>query len=347
MAEETIIASPAPAAEVAVVSDVPEPEKVETCEKEAVLPVPVTEPETVKDVAVVVDEKKALDELKKLVQEALNKHEFTLAPLSKTAEPETEEKPISAVEKDVDPCEDLPVPVTVTESLTECKEQEKDTPAPSVTTELPEKVVTEVMVEPESCIDEDGAKKIEAIQETIVKTEQPSPPPPCTAEETVISPEEISIWGIPLLSDDRSDVILIKFLRARDFKVKEAFTMLKNVIKWRKEFDIESLIEQDLGISQEKVVYMHGVDKQGHPVCYNAFDQQTFSDEEKRKNFLRWRIQFLEKSIRELDFGPDGISTIVQVNDLKYSPAPIKKELRQVFQVLQDNYPEFVAKQVP
>ncbi|MBA0699326.1 hypothetical protein Goari_000974 [Gossypium aridum] len=103
---------------------------------------------------------------------------------------------------------------------------------------------------------------------------------------------------------------------------------------------------------------MHGFDKEGHPVCYNVYGefqnkelyQNTFADEEKRSKFLRWRIQFLEKSIRKLDFSPNGISTIVQVNDLKNSPGPGKRELRQAtnqaLHLLQDNYPEFVAKQV-
>ena len=103
---------------------------------------------------------------------------------------------------------------------------------------------------------------------------------------------------------------------------------------------------------------MHGLDKEGHPVCYNAYGefqnkelyQKTFSDEEKRQKFLRWRIQFLEKSIVKLDFSPDGICTFVQINDLKNSPGPFKRELRlatnQALQLLQDNYPEFVAKQV-
>ncbi|XP_076949387.1 patellin-3-like [Bidens hawaiensis] len=274
-------------------------------------------------------EKKALDELKQLVEEALNKHEFStlLPPKPEPAKQET------------------PVLVPALEVEAECK-QDASAPVLEPEPEPTEKEVTEVIVKTES-IDEDGAKKIEAIQETIVKSEQTTP-------ETPVSPEKVSIWGIPLLADERSDVILLKFLRARDFKVKEALTMLKNVVAWRKEFDIESLLEEVLGVDQGKVVYMHGVDKEGHPVCYNAFGeyhnkdlyQEPFSDEEKRKKFIRWRIQFLEKSIRKLDFSPDGISTIVQVNDLRYSPAPLRKELRQVFQLLQDNYPEFVAKQV-
>ncbi|XWS21945.1 hypothetical protein CRYUN_Cryun30bG0100200 [Craigia yunnanensis] len=170
--------------------------------------------------------------------------------------------------------------------------------------------------------------------------------------------KEVSIWGIPLLKDDRSDVILLKFLRARDFKMKDAFVMIKNTIQWRKEFGIDELLDEDLGDDMEKVVFMHGQDREGHPVCYNVYGefqnkdlyQKAFSDEEKRMKFLRWRIQFLEKSIRKLDFSPGGVSTIFQVSDLKNSTGPGKRELRlatkQALQLLQDNYPEFVAKQV-
>lgn len=188
--------------------------------------------------------------------------------------------------------------------------------------------------------------------ETKSTPEEPKPPSSSSTEE------EVTIWGIPLLKDDRTDVILLKFLRARDFKVKDSFTMLKNTFQWRKDFNIESLLDEDLGDDLEKVVFMHGFDRDGHPVCYNVYGefqnkilyQDTFSDEEKRNRFLRWRIQSLERSIRKLDFKPGRISTIFQVNDLKNSPGPTKRELRlatnQALQILQDNYPEFVAKQV-
>ncbi|XP_022152448.1 patellin-3-like [Momordica charantia] len=170
--------------------------------------------------------------------------------------------------------------------------------------------------------------------------------------------KKLSIWGVPLLEDDRTEVILLKFLRARDFKVRDSFLMLRNTIRWREEFGIDSLVDENLGDDLEKVVYMHGYSRESHPVCYNVFGEfqnkdlysKTFSDEKKRTKFLRWRIQFLERSIRKLDFRPGGISTIFQVNDLKNSPGPGKRELRlatkQALQVLQDNYPEFVAKQV-
>ncbi|KAI6691283.1 hypothetical protein NL676_028111 [Syzygium grande] len=173
-----------------------------------------------------------------------------------------------------------------------------------------------------------------------------------------VSAGEASIWGIPLLKDERTDVVLLKFLRARDFKVKDAFVMLRSTVRWRKDFSIDAFVDEDLGDDLEKVVFMHGHDREGHPVCYNVYGefqnkelyQKTFADEEKRAKFLRWRVQFLERSIRKLDFNPGGTCTIFQVSDLKNSPGPGKRELRiatkQALQMLQDNYPEFVAKQV-
>lgn len=317
-------------------------------------------------------EKKALEEFKQLVQEALRKHEFTVrSPLPA----KVEEAPSEAVaEKTDEPGdaqkrseeEEPPKSETKTaETSAEEGEKEADKAANEAVEVAAEKVVVAVKTE---AVDDDGAKTVEAIEETIVAVSSGVPAEEAAEkekEESVVDaeantpPEEVSIWGIPLLADDRSDVVLLKFLRARDFKVKEALAMIKNTIQWRKEFKIEELLEEDLGSDLEGVAFMHGSDKEGHPVCYNVYGefqkrelyQKTFSDEEKRQKFLRWRIQFLEKSIRKLDFSPGGICTIVQVNDLKNSPGLGKWELRQAtkhaLQIFQDNYPEFVAKQVP
>ncbi|XP_055833993.1 patellin-3-like [Solanum dulcamara] len=429
MAEETkkpaSETTPATSQEV-VVSDVPVTEKESTPQPEPV-PVPetpeksaapaseetdkektpVTESASFKEESNKVEElpnpeQKALAELKQLVQDALNKHEFTAPPPAppakeeeKQPEAETAEPVAAAVAEEEKKEESAAAPATaepvkeeppvqekkeappVVEEKKEIPEKEvlekKETPPPapaaSESSEPAEKVTEKVTAE-----EDDGAKAVEEIKETIVEVTAASAPvedvavpaeevPPAATEEEVLpgAPEEVSIWGIPLLADERSDVILLKFLRARDFKVKDAFAMLKSVVAWRKEFKIDELLEEDLsGLGLGKVVYNHGVDKEGHPVCYNAFGafqdnelyQNTFADKEKMNKFLRWRIQFMEKSIRNLDFSPDGICTFVQVIDLKNSPGLylFKKELRQAtnraLQLLQDNYPEFVAKQV-
>lgn len=321
-------------------------------------------------------QKKALDELKQLIQEALNKHEFTTPPPAPVKAPEPEVAAKEDEKKTEEVAEEKKDEVVVDEKKVD-EEKGSTSEEPKVETAEPEKeekkveeTVVEVVEKIAASTEEDGAKTVEAIQESIVSvpvTEgegeqpvaEPVAEPVVEVEVTPIVPEEVEIWGIPLLADERSDVILLKFLRARDFKVKEAFTMIKQTALWRKEFGVEALLQEDLGTDWDKVVFTDGTDKEGHPVYYNVFGefedkdlyQKTFSDEEKRTKFVRWWIQSLEKSVRKLDFAPSGISTLVQINDLKNSPGLLgKKELRQsikqTLQLLQDNYPEFVAKQI-
>ncbi|GAA0165364.1 hypothetical protein LIER_39961 [Lithospermum erythrorhizon] len=170
-----------------------------------------------------------------------------------------------------------------------------------------------------------------------------------------------SMWGISLLAenDERANVILLKFLRARDFKVPEALTMLLKCLDWRKEFKADKILEEDLGLKEleDVVSYMHGYDKDGHPVCYNAYgvfkDKEIYEnflgDDEKLKKFLRWRIQVLEKGIKLLHFKPGGVNSIIQITDLK-DMHMLKRELRvaanEIITLFQDNYPEMVARKI-
>lgn len=181
-------------------------------------------------------------------------------------------------------------------------------------------------------------------------------------QEAVEDDEDVTIWGVPLLpgkgSSQGTDVVLLKFLRAREFKVNEAFEMLNKTLAWRKDFKVESILEEDLGEDLASAAYMMGIDRHNHPVCYNIFGvfanqdlyQKTFGTEEKREQFLRWRFQFMEKGIQKLDFRPEGVTSILQVYDLKNCPGPSKKEIRsatyKAIGLLQDNYPELVAKNV-
>ncbi|KAI3514854.1 hypothetical protein L1887_13601 [Cichorium endivia] len=166
-----------------------------------------------------------------------------------------------------------------------------------------------------------------------------------------------SMWGIPLSmtpENEKSDVILLKFLRAREFKVQETFNMLLKCLSWRKDFGTDSIVDEDLGFKELEgvVAYMNGFDREGHPVCYNAYGifknhemyDKIFGDDEKLQKFLRWRVQVLERGIKMLQFKPGGVNSIIQVTDLKDMP---KRELRvasnHILSLFQDNYPEMVA----
>ncbi|RCV28344.1 hypothetical protein SETIT_5G398300v2 [Setaria italica] len=217
-----------------------------------------------------------------------------------------------------------------------------------------------------AAVAESATKTVEAIEETVVPaaaaataaTSEVAAEPDAEAEAA--APEPVLIWGVPLVGDDeRTDTVLLKFLRAREFKVKEAMAMLKSTVLWRKRFGITSLLEADLGLPElESVVFYRGADREGHPVCYNVYGEfqdkdlyeKAFGDEEKRERFLKWRIQLLERGIlSKLDFAPSGICSMVQVTDLKNSPPMLGKHravTRQAVTLLQDNYPEFIAKKV-
>ncbi|CAL5358371.1 unnamed protein product [Camellia sinensis] len=83
-----------------------------------------------------------------------------------------------------------------------------------------------------------------------------------------------SMWAISLLSnDDKSDVILLKFLRPRDFRVTDSLQMLLKCLQWRKDFEADTILNEDLGFKELEgvVAYMHGFDRERHPVCYNAY----------------------------------------------------------------------------
>ena len=58
----------------------------------------------------------------------------------------------------------------------------------------------------------------------------------------------------------------------------------------------------------------------------------------------------MERGIQKLELKPSGVTSLLQVTDLKNSPGLAKKEVRlavkQALGVLQDNYPEFVARNV-
>ena len=93
------------------------------------------------------------------------------------------------------------------------------------------------------------------------------------------------------------DIILLKFLRVREFKVNDSFKMLKKTLKWRKGLKINSVLDENFLSKLSFVACMNGVDHEGHPVCCNIFGifeskelyQKTFRTEEKCNEFLRGR----------------------------------------------------------
>lgn len=331
-------------------------------------------------------ERKALQELKCRIEEAILKNEFSEHENEKSDGKDGETKETEA-EKPADEKE-AEKELKVVETVTEIDVKDGDVVVKNEETEV---AVTEELSD-KKAVEEQGPKAEESVAvETVTVSsetlEVSASGAKNASEATAVESESVTgehetvevtvetfeaetekfratdvyLWGVPLLhtkGDERTDVILLKFLRARDFKVQEAFEMLKNTVLWRKSFKTDSILEEDFGNDLDGVAYMNGYDKEGHPVCYNVYGvfqdkelyQKTFGTEEKRQRFLRWRVRLLEKGIEQLSFSPGGVNSMVQITDLKNSPGPGKKELRQAtkqaLDLLQDNYPEFVARKI-
>ncbi|KAL9227598.1 hypothetical protein vseg_003271 [Gypsophila vaccaria] len=176
---------------------------------------------------------------------------------------------------------------------------------------------------------------------------------------------DISLWGVPLLPSkghEETDVILLKFLKAQSYKVNEAFESLRQTLIWRAKEGIDHIMEESLGDEDEldKVVYIESFDREGHPLCFNLYGaftnkvlyKKTFGTEKNRKEFLRWRIQFMEKSIKKLSFKIGGPDSFLLISDMKNAPGlanglgelgPISKEAVSIFQ---QYYPELTYKHI-
>ncbi|KAF5205480.1 Patellin-4 [Thalictrum thalictroides] len=290
-------------------------------------------------------EKKALSELKVKLEEAILQNKiYKKKEVVKPKQEEEKEKPkpVAAAAEE-------------TEKPTVEGSEEKEISVSEVKTPIVEDKEEKSVEEVKALIEVTEEKK-ESVEEEEKLIEEEK-----AEEVVVIVDKDISLWGVPLLPSkcaDSTDVLLLKFLRARDFKVNEALNMLINTLQWRKEYNSDSILDEEMNPELSSVAYMDGVDREGHPICLNVYGafqnnelyQKTFGTEEQRQQFLRWRVQLMEKGIKKLDFSPGGVCSILQINDLKNTPGPSKKELRvatkQAVGLLQDNYPEFVARNI-
>ncbi|KAJ2687514.1 Non-classical phosphatidylinositol transfer protein (PITP) [Coemansia spiralis] len=169
-------------------------------------------------------------------------------------------------------------------------------------------------------------------------------------------PVDPAIWGVPLLSVDkerdlRVDVILHKFLKARNGDIAQAQQMLTNTLKWRAEFKISGILDEEFPEDVfGKVGYVHGTDGEGRPVTYNFYgsldNKQVFGDLER---FLRWRVQLHERGMRGLDFV--DVADMIQVHD--YDGVSVfgydkvaRAASKATVQVMSDNYPETLATKI-
>ncbi|KAK5575665.1 hypothetical protein RB653_006798 [Dictyostelium firmibasis] len=167
--------------------------------------------------------------------------------------------------------------------------------------------------------------------------------------------EELIIWNISLEKDSKErDIILLKFLRAREFKIENSKQMLIDSLVWRKQnhIDSEIIVNEVFPDYYKNIGTIYKTDKDGRPVMinhYHAIDPDViFKDGVDQ--FVRWKVQQMEIAIRDTLIPSQWeIEDLIVIHDYKdcsfFRMDPrIKQASNQTIQTLQNNYPEFLAR---
>ncbi|KAM3355957.1 patellin-4 [Capsicum galapagoense] len=173
----------------------------------------------------------------------------------------------------------------------------------------------------------------------------------------------ISLWGVPLLpskDNARTDIVLMNFLRAKDYGVYDAFKMIRKTLRWRREFRVFEILDQEkFSPDLENMWYIdNGKDKEGRLLCYNVFrniknkelEEEIWARDNHNYECLRWRVHIMEKSTQQLEFKQGGVNSVLMITDLGNSPGNAWKEVRwinrKMMNLVHDHYPGIIYKNI-
>ncbi|KAK9684361.1 hypothetical protein RND81_10G204900 [Saponaria officinalis] len=147
-------------------------------------------------------------------------------------------------------------------------------------------------------------------------------------------------------SKDEDDLMLRRFLRARDLDVEKAASLFLKYLKWKKSFVPKGYISEDeirFDLEHNKT-FLGGLDKQGRPtlVVYGGRHFQNSKDGG-LDDLKRFCVYTFEKIIARMPRGQEKFVAIADVKGWGYSNSDIRGYLGAL-SVQQDCYPERLGK---
>ncbi|KAL8467874.1 hypothetical protein ACS0TY_031208 [Phlomoides rotata] len=141
---------------------------------------------------------------------------------------------------------------------------------------------------------------------------------------------------------DVDDLMVRRFLRARDLDIEKASDMFLKYLKWRREFVPNGFIspaEISNDLAHDKL-FMQGCDKTGRPivVVFAARHKPTTIEE-----FKRYVAFTLDKICERMPSGHEKFTSIADVEGWGYTNSDIRGYLAAL-SILQDCYPERLGK---
>ncbi|CAL5361741.1 unnamed protein product [Camellia sinensis] len=145
-------------------------------------------------------------------------------------------------------------------------------------------------------------------------------------------------------SKDADDLIIRRFLRARDLDIEKASAMFLKYLKWRRTFvpnGFISALEIQNDLAQNKM-FLQGMDKKGRPITV-AFGGRHFHNKEGLEKFKRFTVFALEKLCSRMPAGQEKFVVIGDLEGWGYANSDIRAYLGAL-SILQDYYPERLGK---
>ncbi|CAL5440570.1 unnamed protein product [Camellia sinensis] len=145
-------------------------------------------------------------------------------------------------------------------------------------------------------------------------------------------------------SKDADDLIIRRFLRARDLDIEKASAMFLKYLKWRRTFVPDgfiSALEIQNDLAQNKM-FLQGMDKKGRPITV-AFGGRHFHNKEGLEKFKRFTVFALEKLCSRMPAGQEKFVVIGDLEGWGYANSDIRAYLGAL-SILQDYYPERLGK---
>lgn len=141
---------------------------------------------------------------------------------------------------------------------------------------------------------------------------------------------------------DVDDLMIRRFLRARDLDIEKASAMFLKYLKWRREFVPNGFIspsEISNDLAHNKL-FMQGYDKTGRPitVVFGARHKPTTVEE-----FKRYVTFALDKICERMPSGHEKFTAIADVEGWGYANSDVRGYLAAL-SILQDCYPERLGK---
>mmetsp|Transcript_6307 Transcript_6307/g.11240 ORF Transcript_6307/g.11240 Transcript_6307/m.11240 type:complete len:281 (-) Transcript_6307:1832-2674(-) len=137
------------------------------------------------------------------------------------------------------------------------------------------------------------------------------------------------------------DACLHRYLRARDFKLDKAFSMLNASIKWRRDYGVVDIMLGDLTkIEQESEsgkLYMNGLDKLGRPLLYMKPKLQNSKQSDSQIQHL---VYTLERCIAAMPAGVEKLVLVIDFSGFSMRNAPSISQQKETLSILQNHTPE-------